>query len=125
MTGAQTEPVRTPAYLTAVALLLRLSGPLFKRWAASEAEENEQAFYDAWATLRRTAEWFLAKSSMLLSSLDNVALLDAFKAAHDSYHTGARILGEVAPSSDHCPCHVAQTIRELKTVLALGAIHAG
>jgi hypothetical protein len=124
MTGANPENVQTHPSTTAACLLLRLATPLFKAWAATdEGSRRDADYFIAWTTIRRAAEFFLAHRVVGIPSPAGERLTAALRAAHNLNH-GEPADVQIVPAVEYCQCHVAQTIRELESVVQDGVTHA-
>jgi hypothetical protein len=117
MTGAGTDRVSVPPYTTAVALILRVASHIFVCAANMPGGLTQgEPVFEAWRSLRRTAERCLALRSTRLSEIELERLNITLAFVHDSYHAAARVIGVAAPSGD-CPCYVGKIISQLSDVL--------
>jgi hypothetical protein len=119
---SNTDPVSTPKFVTATALLLRIASPLFHRWAqnlnSSPCDLGDTAkIYGAHRELRSIAErFFNARTTDLPAPLQRKLETD-LDFAHDLHHE-YMLTDLVKRDSQICPCSVAGQIRELQAMLS-------
>ena len=110
MTGANTERVKTPAYLRAVSILLKLASPLFLAAIKKpNGPDPEEATFKHWIAVRIAVNRYLANRSTVLLAPEREALTGALRFVHDSEHDSL-MYDALSPAS--CPCPVAVLLRE-------------
>ena len=109
MTGAQTDRIETPPYVTAANLLLNLAGLVFEKVKDAPNELNtSEPYFTAWNRLRRSADIVLNAQSPFLSDDEFARMSSAMVLAHKQAHG--------IPSSDEslrlvtCECKAARDI---------------
>lgn len=103
--------------MQASSILLRVAARLFHAWMRAKTADPKDTNYNAWFTLRRTAEVFLERRHVKLTRADRDAMVAALKVAHDLEHD-ADI--EDAPPVDVCACSVSEDVRDLVGLMLAG-----
>lgn len=112
MTTPQNEK-SMPTWVTASAILLRISNMLFKLAIAAGTMEVDGLRFNAWNTLRRVSVVYFANRSTELEPKMRELMIGALRIAHEVVHNG-----KPERSIEKCDCAMASEQRELALLLA-------
>jgi hypothetical protein len=116
MTGANTDPITTPDWQVASALLIRIARELFNQWTRSG--QRDGLAYKSWQLLHVLAHQFVSEGSISLSASVAEGLTVALHGAFEGGYYPAEFSFPVQLDIWTTTSPVAMAIRELETILA-------